>query len=114
MIGNLGYVSGMKVFVDKNCYTEIVKRRAVAVVVDARRPNRVKPIYKMKTFRTRIPRAYMVKGVGVIMHPEIYNRLQAQITDSFMKQEREAIASAFGVPSALWSQAKKGISNVRK
>lgn len=80
--------SGIKVFTDPNCYTEKRVWRAVAVVVDVRRPNKVKPIYKKKLFITRTPRAYMVKGMGLIAHPDIIRRIQEQMAQDIDKQMR--------------------------
>ena len=57
---------GTKIIVSEFAYTEKRKWRAVAIVTDLRRPNRVKPIYKKKLFIERKPVAYMVKGVGAL------------------------------------------------
>lgn len=91
---------GTKIIVDKFCYTEKRTWRAVAVVIDVRRPNKVKPIYKKKLFIERKPRAYMVQGLGLVMHPEIYAAVQRKISESVIQQERRAIMSAFGIPDA--------------
>ena len=106
--------AGVKVIVDKFAYTEVRKWRAVAVVVDSRRPNRVKPIYKKKLFVTRIPRAYLVKGVGLIVHPDIYRRMQEQMTSSILEQERKAIASISGIPSSLMQPSSLTMSNIEE
>jgi hypothetical protein len=91
------HLTGTKVIVDKNCYTEKRVWRAVAVVVDVRRPNRVKPIYKKKLFVTRKPRAYMVKGLGFVMHPDIYAAVQRKLSDSIIQQERKSFMAALGI-----------------
>jgi len=88
--------AGTKVIVSPNAYTEKRTWRAVAVVVDIHRPNKVKPIYKKKLFIERKPRAYLVKGIGLIIHPDMYNKLQEHIMDSIRKQEREVFFSTFG------------------
>lgn len=90
-------LSGMKIIVDKFCYSEKRKWRAVAVVIDLRRPNKVKPIYKRKLFIERKPRAYMVQGVGIVMHPEIYAAVQKKMSDSIIQQERAMFTSVFGI-----------------
>jgi hypothetical protein len=105
---------GVKIFVDKNCFTEKVKYRAVAVAVDVNRPNKVKPLFKRKRFVTRTPRAYMVKGVGLIVHPEIYQKIQRQMSDSILKQEREALASVFGVPNFFNYPSNLTLSNIEE
>ena len=74
-----------------------VTYRAVAVVVDVRRPNKVKPIYKRKRFETVKPIAYMVKGIGLIVHPDIYKKLQEQMSNSILEQERKIFFSTFGI-----------------
>lgn len=91
-------LGGVKIIVDKFCYTEKRTWRAVAVVIDVRRPNKVKPIYKNKLFIERKPRAYMVKGLGIVMHPDIYAAIQRKMSDSIIQQERKAFMSAFGIP----------------
>ncbi len=85
-----------KVIVSPHAYTEKVKHRAVAVVVDKRRPNQVKPIYKMKRFVTRTPCAYRVKGVGWIVHPAIHDAIMKQLHNSITEQERRIVADIFG------------------
>lgn len=87
---------GTKIIVSQYAYTEKRTWRAVAVVVDQRRPNRVKPIYKRKLFIERKPTAYEVKGVGLIIHPDLYNRLREYMAQSIMKQERQMWLSFFG------------------
>ena len=89
-------IGGTRIIVDKYCYTTKVKYRAVAVVVDVRRPNRVKPIYKLKRFETKTPRAYLVKGLGLVVHPDIYEAIQKKLRDSAIEQERNLFMSAFG------------------
>lgn len=89
-----------KIIVDPNAYTEKVKYRAVAVVVDVRRPNKVKPIYKTKRFVIRKPRAYRVKGVGLIVHPEIYDWIVRRMRSSITEQERRLVADILGVSSS--------------
>jgi hypothetical protein len=91
--------AGVKVIVDKNCFTRTVKYRAVAVVVDVNRPNKVKPIFKRKRFETRTPAAYMVKGVGLLIHPDIYRKVQEKVRDGIRQQEREIVSSIFGAPT---------------
>lgn len=92
---------GEKVFIDKNCFTEKVTYRAVAVVVDIRRPNRVKPIYKVKRFVKRKPAAYFIKGIGFVVHPDIYTAMQRLLADSVEENQRKMIYSAFGVQEAV-------------
>ena len=67
-------------------------------MVDVRRPNKVKPLYKVKRFVKRRPRAYIVKGIGLVVHPEIYSAIQKKMSDVIIQQERKALASIFGVP----------------
>jgi hypothetical protein len=93
-------LGGIKIIVDKNCYTEKVTHRAIAVAVDVHRPNKVKPIYKVKRFVKRTPRAYMVKDLGLIVHPEIYSAIQKKMSDSVLEQERKAFASLLGVDTS--------------
>jgi len=102
-------LGGMKIFVDNNCVTEKVTYRAVAVVVDARRPNKVKPIYKLKRFVKRTPRMYMVKGVGIIVHPEIYNALTKKLSDSVIDNTNKLIMSSLGLPT-LAPPAPRGLT----
>jgi len=92
-------LAAMNIFVDKNCVTEKVTYRAVAIVVDVRRPNNVKPIYKVKRFVKRTPRAYKVEGMGIVMHPDIYNALIRKIGESVAEQERKLVLSALGIPT---------------
>jgi hypothetical protein len=87
---------GTKIIVSNLAVEEKVKYRAVAVVVDQRRPNKVKPIYKRKRFVTRKPIAYKVEGVGLIVHSDIYKKLQEQMSQSIMEQERKMFFDAFG------------------
>lgn len=89
---------GTKIIVDKFCYSEKRIWRAVAVVIDVRRPNRVKPIYKRKLFIERKPLAYLVKGLGLVVHPDIYAAIQRKLGESVVQQERRAIMSSFGIP----------------
>jgi len=81
------HYAGVKIIVSEHAVERKVKYRDVAVVIDARRPNRVKPIYKRKRFETTKPIAYMVKGVGLIIHPDLYKKLQVKIGESVMKQQ---------------------------
>lgn len=90
------HYAGTKIIVSDLAVERKVKYRAVAIVVDQRRPNKVKPIYKRKRFETVKPIAYMVKGVGLIVHPDIYKKLQEQMSKSIMEQERKMFFSAFG------------------
>ena len=87
---------GTKIIVSNLAVERKVKYRAVAVVVDKRRPNKVKPIFKLKRFETVKPIAYMVKGVGLIVHPDIYRKLQEQMSKSIRDQERKMFLSVFG------------------
>jgi len=89
------HYAGTKIIVSNLAVERKVKYRAVAVVVDVRRPNKVKPIYKVKRFETVKPIAYMVKGVGLIVHPYIYKKLQEQMSKSILEQERKLFFSAF-------------------
>ncbi len=89
-----------KVIVSPYACTEKVKHRAVAVVVDKRRPNQVKPIYKMKRFVTGTPCAYRVKGVGWIVHPAIHDAIMKQLHNSITEQERRIVADIFGLSNA--------------
>lgn len=91
------HYTGTKVIVSHLAVERKVKWRAVAVVVDQRRPNKVKPIYKLKRFETVKPIAYMVKGVGLIVHPDIYKKLQEHMSKSILDQERKLFMSAFGI-----------------
>ena len=90
------HYAGTKVIVSDLAVERKVKYRAVAVVVDVRRPNKVKPIYKLKRFETVKPIAYMVKGVGLIVHPAIYKKLQEQMSNSIKEQERKMFFSMLG------------------
>jgi hypothetical protein len=99
-IGFTQHFAGTPVIVDKFAYTEKRVWRAVAVVVDQRRPNKTKPIYKRKLFVTRIPRAYLVKGMGYVMHPDIYNRLQEKIREQATKSVNDMTRSVFGLGEA--------------
>lgn len=89
-------LGGMRIIVDKNCFTTKVTYRAVAVVVDVRRPNKVKPIYKLKRFEKKTPIAYLVKGLGLVVHPSIYAEIQKKLRDSVIEQERNLFMTAFG------------------
>lgn len=93
-------IGGMKIIVDKFCYTEKRKYRAVAIAVDIRRPNRVKPMYKRKLFIERKPSMYMVKGLGIVMHPEIYAMVQRKMDEMVIEQERKMIFAAFGMDTS--------------
>ena len=90
------HYAGVKIIVSDLAVERKVQYRAVAVVVDKRRPNKVKPIYKRKRFETVKPLIYMVKGVGLIVHPDIYRKIQEQMTKSIMEQERKMFFSGFG------------------
>ena len=90
------HYAGTKIIVSHLAVERKVKYRAVAVVVDVRRPNKVKPIYKVKRFETVKPIAYMVKGVDLIVHPDIYKKLQEQMSKSILDQKRKLFFPAFG------------------
>jgi len=75
-----------RIIVSKEAVERKVKYRDVAVVVDVRRPNKVKPIYKRKMFVTLKPIAYMVAGVGIVMHPDLYRKLQETMKGNTEKQ----------------------------
>lgn len=116
-MNNIGFTqswTGTKVIVDKNCYTEKRVWRAVAIVVDVRRPNKVKPLYKKKLFVTRKPAANMVKGVGLIVHPDIYSRIQDKMRGEIIKQNERMIASAFGVPERLLEPTSFSLSTLEE
>lgn len=87
---------GTKVHVDRNAVERKVTYRAVAVATDQRRPNKVKPLYKRKRFVTEKPLAYMVKGMGLIIHPDLYAKVQAEMAKDIKKRSDEMIASLFG------------------
>ena len=103
-------IGGTRIIVDHYCYTTKVKYRAVAVVVDVRRPNRVKPIYKLKRFETKTPRAHLVEGLGLVVHPEIYAALQKKLRDSVIEQERSVFMSVFGIPAMPTPPQPKGLT----
>jgi hypothetical protein len=95
------HFAGMPIIIDKFAYSEKVTYRAVAVVVDVNRPNRVKPIYKRVRFVKRTPRAYLVKGMGYVMHPDIYRALQKRIGESMRKSVDGMTRSMFGLSAAM-------------
>jgi len=88
---------GLRIVVDNNCFTRKITYRAVAVVVDVRRPNRVKPIYKQKRFEKIIPRVYKIHDM-IVMHPTIYDAILKQMSRSIIEQERKALMSVYGIP----------------
>jgi hypothetical protein len=94
------HFAGMPIIIDKFAYTEKVTYRAVAVVVDKNRPNRVKPMYKQVRFVKRTPRAYLVKGRGYVMHPDIYRALQKRIANTMRKSVDAMTSSFFGLNAA--------------
>lgn len=95
------HFAGTPIIVDKFAYTEKRTWRAVAVVVDKRRPNSKKPIYKKKLFITRTPRAYLVKGVGLIVHPDIYNGLREKMAQSVNKSLDDMTRAMFGLSNQI-------------
>lgn len=76
MFQNMGYVFGMKIITDVNCY----KTKTIMYgTADKNRPNNKKPLYRKKTIV--IPLMYMVKGLGIICHPSLIPKIKAAIED---------------------------------
>lgn len=72
-----------------------VKYRAVAVVIDQRRPNMKKPIYKRKRFETIKPIAYLLNGNTLIIHPDLMRALEKKMGASLRKSIDDQIRDLF-------------------
>jgi hypothetical protein len=94
------HFAGTPVIVDKYAYSEKRTWRAVAVVVDKNRPNKVKPIFKRQLFIKRTPRAYLVKGVGLVVHPDIYQAMKEKMVKSMTKSIND-MALGVGLSNTL-------------
>lgn len=71
---------GVRVIESRLCVERKVKHRAVAVVVDIRRPNKLKPIFKRKTFVTEKPTAYLLKNENTLVaHPDFLRAVQKKM-----------------------------------
>ena len=71
---------GIKIIESRFCVEQKVKHRAVAVVVDVRRPNKVKPIFKRKIFVTEKPIAYMLKNENTLVaHPDFLRAVEKKM-----------------------------------
>lgn len=78
------------------CVEQKVKHRAVAVVVDKRRPNSKKPIYKMKTFITTKPTAYFLKDKNtLIAHPDFIRAVQKKMGEQMQADIDKQIRNLF-------------------
>lgn len=87
---------GMKVIESRLCVERKVTRRAVAIVVDVNRPNKVKPIYKMKRFVTEKPTAYLLKDQNTLVaHPDFLRAVQKKMGDQMQKSIDEQIRELF-------------------
>lgn len=87
---------GLKVIESRFCVEQKIKRRAVAVVVDQRRPNKTKPIYKMKTFITTKPTAYLLKDQNTLVaHPDFLRAVQKKMGEQMQKSIDEQIRNLF-------------------
>jgi hypothetical protein len=42
----------------------------------------------------------MVKGLGLVVHPEIYDVIQKKMSDGILEQERKVFASMLGADSS--------------
>ena len=71
--------AGIKIIESRMCVEQKTKRRAVAIVVDKNRPNKVKPIYKMKTFTTTKPTAYLLNRNTLVAHPDFLRAVQEKM-----------------------------------
>jgi hypothetical protein len=72
--------SGMRVFVSESAIEITTKIKGVA---DKRRPNTRRPLYRRVTVRK--PAIFMVKGLGMVVHPII----DAKIRQHFRDAEKE-------------------------
>jgi hypothetical protein len=87
---------GMKIIESRFAVERKVKRRAVAIVVDVNRPNKVKPIYKMKTFVTEKPIAYLLKDQNtLIAHPDFLRAVQKKMGEQMQKSIDEQLRDIF-------------------
>jgi len=81
MFDNFGFIGGMKIIVDKNCYKEKTVVRGLA---DKRRPNNKKMLYRK--VRIKIPIAFLIKSTNTLVcAPEYYEKMKQEIK----KQEQE-------------------------
>lgn len=87
---------GLKVITSVHCYDRKVKYRAVAVVVDQRRPNKVKPIFKRKRFETKTPTAYMM-GDTLVCHPDYLAAIQKKMGEQMQKSIEDEIRKLWGM-----------------
>lgn len=87
---------GTKIIESRFCVERKVKHRAVAVVVDVRRPNKVKPIFKRKIFVTEKPIAYMLKNENtLIAHPDFLRAIEKKLGKQMQANIDEQIRNAF-------------------
>ena len=90
--------TGIKIIESRFCVERKVKRRAVAVVVDVRRPNKVKPIFKNKTFVTEKPTAYLLKNENaLIVHPDLLRAIEKKMGKQMQADIDKQIRNLFGV-----------------
>ena len=87
---------GLKIIESRFCVERKVKRRAVAVVVDMRRPNKVKPIFKMRTFVTEKPAMYLLKNENaLIVHPDLLRAIEKKMGKQMQADIEKQIKNAF-------------------
>lgn len=98
---------GLKVIESRMCVERKTARRAVAVVVDRRRPNKQKPIYKLKTFVTEKPVAYLLKDKNTLFaHPDFLRRVQKKMAEQMTAAVDDLARSLMvGQPSAATTAA---------
>ena len=91
---------GIKIIESRFCVERKVKHRAVAVVVDVRRPNKVKPIFKKKTFVTEKPTAYFLKNENtLIAHPDFLRVVEKKMGRQMQASIDEQLRNIFKSPS---------------
>ena len=87
---------GVKIIESRFCVERKVKHRAVAVVVDERRPNKVKPILKNKTIVIEKPTAYMLKNENtLIAHPDFLRAIEKKMGRQMQADIDEQIRNIF-------------------
>lgn len=92
---------GIKVIESRLCVEQKVRHRAVAVIVDKKRPNSKKPIYKMKTFITTKPTAYMLKDQNTLVaHPDFLRAVQKKLGEQMKSDIDKQIRDVFSVTNS--------------
>ncbi len=91
--------SGVRIIESQHCVERKVKHRAVAWAVDKNRPNSKKPLYRMKTFVTTKPTAYMLKDSNTLVaHPDfmraVEKKMGEQMKNSIENQIRDLFSGA--------------------